>query len=71
MDTPQTPKAKSRMQTCPEAPWCPRHQAHRHIDDKWAWPREIVELSKQDIDAMPNDIKRCIYSYLRKTIKWD
>jgi len=71
MDAPSTPSKKMVIKTCPDAPWCSRHQPCRVNDNTWSWPKEMIELSKEDLDNMPNDIKKCVYSYLRKSIDWN
>lgn len=45
-------------------------QCQRYHDKEWAWPRTLCFVSKEDLDSIPEDIKKQIYSYLRKTIKW-
>lgn len=52
------------------APLTKRNHPRRQEDHMWSWPKQLCFMDKEDIDIMPNDIKKSIYSYLRTSIDW-
>lgn len=52
------------------APYVRRHESKRAWNGDWSWPRHLSLLVKEDLDTLPNDIKKEIYKYLRQSINW-